>query len=158
VTSRARINVASTQANNFRLWSVVKPTPGRTMAPTALDESLFLNQLLQGLDDDFFCAVPSPDPSPVKPKPLQLKLTLPSTPTKKPKPSLPLVASNLPSASDYDASSFLQGSENWDLDDFSISPVKPRSSKLKVYLNIYESILKFLLSVEYVGYYISGTS
>jgi len=144
MTSRARINVASTQANNFRLWFSCKPTAGRTMAPTALDESLFLNQLLQGLDDDFFSAVPSPDPSPVKPKPLRLKPTLPSTPTKKPKPSLPLLSSNLPSALDYDASSFLQGSENWDLDDFSISPVKPRSSKLKVYLNHLREHLEIL--------------
>ena len=126
------------------------------MAPTPLDEALFMNQLLQGLDDDFFSAVPSPDPSPVKSKPLQTRPTLPSTPTKKPKPSLLLPSSTLLSALDHDAATFLQGSENWDLDDFSISPVKPSSSKLKAYLIHLQKIFynsDFL--VESVGYHIT---
>ena len=153
MTSRACINVASTQANNLkRLLPVAKfkPSRRRTMAPTPLEEALFMKQLLQGLDDDFFSAVPSPDPSPVKSKPVQSKSALPSTPTK---PFLPLPSSTLLSASDHDAATFLQGSENWDLDDFSISPVKPSSSKLKADPHSFTKVFyNSYLSVEPVGY------
>jgi len=104
------------------------------MTPTPIEEASFMNQLLQGLDDDFFSAVPSPDSSPLKTKRLQTNPTLPATPTKNPAPSQqpPILPFSRLSASVYDPATFLLGSENWDLDDFSISPVKPSSAKPKV--------------------------
>ena len=83
------------------------------------------NDLLQGLDDSFWSAVPSPDPSPVK----QKKPT-PCTPTKSRQPK-----KILSSIDDYDITTFLEGSENWDLDADPFTPIKPSSAteKVKVY-------------------------
>jgi DNA replication ATP-dependent helicase Dna2 len=83
-----------------------------------IDEAAFMSQLLQGLDDSFWSAVPSPDPSPVKQK-NPIPPATPCTPTK-PRPSSTLFAAN-----DYDVTAFLEGSENWDLDADPFSPVKP---------------------------------
>ena len=68
------------------------------MAPTSLDD-----QLLQGLDDDFFFGVPLPDPSPFK-----SKLFIQATKICKASPPLPLLP-----GSDHDAAPFLRESKNW---------------------------------------------
>jgi hypothetical protein len=79
-------------------------TDPNNMAPSAAEEAAFMAQLLQGLDDTFS--------SPCKPIP-QSKLRTPS------KPSTPK------SNHDLDMSTFLEGSENWLLDDLTLSPIKP---------------------------------
>ncbi|KAF8960597.1 AAA domain-containing protein [Flammula alnicola] len=97
-----------------------------------------LNLLVQGLDDDFWSAVPSPDPSPVKPKPPSSSIT-PRTPPKFPI-ALPSRTAQLPSvlsstvfsAPDHDIASFLEGSEHWNLDDDPFSPVKPSVPKFSI--------------------------
>jgi DNA replication ATP-dependent helicase Dna2 len=45
------------------------------------DEATFMRELLQGLDDSFWTATPSPDPSPIKQK-KSLPPSAPCTPTK----------------------------------------------------------------------------
>ncbi|KAF8965377.1 AAA domain-containing protein [Flammula alnicola] len=97
-----------------------------------------LNLLVQGLDDDFWWAVPSPDPSPVKPKPPSSSIT-PRTPPKfsialpSKTAQLPSVlASTVFSAPDHDIASFLEGSEHWNLDDDPFSPVKPSVPKFSI--------------------------
>ncbi|KAF8908142.1 DNA replication factor Dna2-domain-containing protein [Gymnopilus junonius] len=106
------------------------------MAPTEADEAAFMNDLMQGLEDDFWTAAPTPDPSPVKKLPLRpiQPPSSPRTPTRHPKQHAsetsslnPSITSVSFSATGHDISSFLQGSENWDLDtDFFSSPVKPQ--------------------------------
>ena len=85
------------------------------------DEAAFMRELLQGLDDSFWTAAPSPDPSPVKPPP-------PCTPTK----SKQILSSTLFSADNHDITAFLEGSDSWDLDADPFSPVKPAASSKTV--------------------------
>ncbi|KAH9482370.1 DNA replication ATP-dependent helicase/nuclease DNA2 [Psilocybe cubensis] len=73
------------------------------MAPTVEEEAAFMAQLMQGIDDDFWTAGPSPDPSPSKKK--------------------------VATTDDHNITAFLENSENWDLDDFVPSPVKPPQEK-----------------------------
>ena len=113
------------------------------------DEAAFMTQLLQGLDDSFWSAVPSPDPSPIKQKNPPLA-TLQCTPTKSRQPAQTkqILSSTVFSADDHDVISFLEGSENWDLDADPFSPIKPKTAKAKVnsvalFLNM--SDLNFML-------------
>lgn len=76
------------------------------MAPTAEEEATFMAQLMQGIDDDFWTAGPSPDPSPVKKKVF--------------------------ATTEHNIPSFLEDSEHWDLDDYVPSPVKPLPQKSNV--------------------------
>ena len=102
-------------------------------------DALMLSQLTEGLDDDFWSAVPTPDPSPVK-KPLRPPIAsssaTPTTPTRRPAPAKP--ANGAPSSSTqfptagYDLSEFLQGSEHWDLDEDPFTPIKAAPSKANV--------------------------
>jgi len=106
------------------------PSPSKPMA--AGDEDAFMSQLLQGLDDSFWSAVPSPDPSPIKQKkPSCIPEATPSTPTKSRQPAQTkqILSSTVFSADDHDITTFLEGSENWDLDADPFSPIKPSSSK-----------------------------
>lgn len=86
------------------------------------DEAAFMRELLQGLDDSFWDAAPSPDPSPIKRKKPLLQ-SAPCTPTKSHQTS-----STLFSADNHDITAFLEGSDNWNLDADPFSPVKPASS------------------------------
>lgn len=93
------------------------------------DEAAFMSQLLQGLDDSFWSAVPSPDPSPINQKNPLPPLT-PCTPTKSRQPAQTkqFLSSTLFSADNHDITAFLEGSDDWDLDADPFSPVKPASS------------------------------
>jgi DNA replication ATP-dependent helicase Dna2 len=92
------------------------------------DEAAFMSQLLQGLDDSFWSAVPSPDPSPVKQR-KPLPPATPCTPTKSRQPAQTrqILSSTIFSANDHDITAFLEGSDNWDLDADPFSPIKPTS-------------------------------
>ncbi len=103
-------------------------------------DALMLSQLTEGLDDDFWSAVPTPDPSPVK-KPLRPPSPLlplpPTTPIRRPAPAKPANAPHSSSTtqfptSGYDLSEFLQGSEHWDLDEDPFTPIKPAPHKANV--------------------------
>jgi len=104
------------------------------MAPVlhnAKDEAAFMADLLDGLDDSFWNAVPTPDTSPVKPSvPHQF-----ATPSEHPTQNLtsspcPRAAATPPppskvlSADDVDMAELLQGAENWDWDDDLLTPKK----------------------------------
>ena len=90
------------------------------------DEAAFMRQLLQGLDDSFWTAAPSPDPSPRK-----QKKPAPCTPTKAHQ-TKQILSSTLFSADNHDITAFLEGSDSWDLDADPFSPVKPASSSKTV--------------------------
>ena len=98
------------------------------------DEAAFMSQLLQGLDDSFWSAVPSPDPSPVKQR-KPFPPSTPCTPTKSRQSvqTKQILSSTVFSADDHDIAAFLEGSDNWDLDSDPFSPIKPApSSKAEV--------------------------
>lgn len=98
------------------------------MAMAVADEAEFMSQLLQGLDDSFWSAVPSPDSSPIKQK-KPISLATPCTPTKS--HTKQILSSTIFSANDHDITAFLEGSENWDL---ALSPIKPaKTVDTKVY-------------------------
>ncbi|KAF8154731.1 AAA domain-containing protein [Crassisporium funariophilum] len=109
-----------------------RPRLASTMAPSAADEAAFMSQLMQGLDDSFWNAVPSPDPTPIKNQRLpsqptpQILPSIPLTPTKRPASFLkPSASTSSLTQQEYDISAFLEGSENWDLDADPFSPIKP---------------------------------
>jgi hypothetical protein len=77
------------------------------MAPSAADEAAFMAQLLQGLDNTF---------SSPKSQSNRVPQSIPCTPSK---------PSTSKSNHDLDMAVFLEGSENWDLDDLTLSPIKP---------------------------------
>jgi hypothetical protein len=77
------------------------------MAPLAAEEAAFMAQLLQGLDNTF---------SSPKSQNNRVPQSRPRTPSK------PLTTK---SNHDLDMADFLEGSENWDLDDLTLSPIKP---------------------------------
>ena len=54
-------------------------------------DALMLSQLTEGLDDDFWSAVPTPDPSPAKKplRPIASFSATPTTPTRRPAPAKP---------------------------------------------------------------------
>ena len=93
------------------------------------DEAAFMRELLQGLDDSFWTAAPSPDPSPIKQR-NPFPPPAPCTPTKSPQSAQTkqILSSTLFSADNLDITAFLEGSDNWDLDADPFSPVKPASS------------------------------
>jgi len=80
------------------------------MAPSAAEEAAFMAQLLQGLDNTFS--------SPKLQSTCLPQSRLPRTPSK---PSTPKLNHDL------DMAAFLEGSENWDLGDLALSPIKPTS-------------------------------
>jgi hypothetical protein len=105
------------------------------MAPvlhSANDEAAFMADLLGGLDDSFWTAVPTPDPSPVKPSVPRPD----SSPSKRQTQNLvasqrPCTAATYPtpsskglSAGEVGVSELLQGAENWDWDDDLLTPQK----------------------------------
>lgn len=96
---------------------------------TMADEAAFMSQLLQGLDDSFWSAVPSPDPSPIKQK-KALPSPTPRTPTKSHQPAQTeqILSSTVFSADDHDIAAFLEGSDSWDLDADPFTPIKPALS------------------------------
>jgi DNA replication ATP-dependent helicase Dna2 len=115
------------------------------MAPVlraAKDEAAFMADLLGGLDDTFWTAVPSPDPSPVKPS-VPRQLTTPSKHQiqKSIAPARPQAAGTLPppskvlSAGDVDMAELLQGAENWDWDDDLLTPKKSPQKAAQVTLS-----------------------
>jgi hypothetical protein len=87
------------------------------------DEAAFMSQLLQGLDESFWSAVPSPDPSPIKQK-KPIPPAIPCTPTKS-RQTKQILSSTVFSANNHDITAFLEGSEDWDLDADPFSPIKP---------------------------------
>lgn len=92
--------------------------------------------LMEGLDDSFWNAVPSPDNSPVKPRHVAKSspLKIPRTPVRPKREPVALVATPskiVYSAGDIDMSTFLEGAEDWDLD-IELSPRKPSPKKEKV--------------------------
>ena len=94
------------------------------------DEAVFMSELLQGLDDSFWSAVPSPDPSPAKQKKPFFPPAAPCTPTKSRHPAQ--TKQILSTTDDHDIAAFLEGSDNWDLDADPFSPIKPASSSKTV--------------------------
>lgn len=92
-----------------------------------------MDDLLTGLNDSFFDAVPSPDPSPVKPKPVIQRTPLKSKSKIRPKlepKTEPLVAS----VGDVDMAALVDGAESWDWDDMELdflTPKKERGGKTK---------------------------
>jgi hypothetical protein len=91
------------------------------MVPSAAEEAEFMAKLLQGLDNSFGDTVSVPTTtSSSSPPP-------PRTPSKR-SPISPKQKSNhnaVSKDSDFDMVAFFEGSENWDLDDYSLSPIKP---------------------------------
>ena len=84
-------------------------SPDALMAPSAAEEAAFMASILLGLDNSLSttageCAPPR----------------TPTKPVKQPERD-----------GDLDTISFLEGSENWDLDDLSFSPIKPSSTIVK---------------------------
>ena len=75
------------------------------MARTAAEEAAFMARLLQSFDDTFSSQ------------------NTPRTPSK---PSAPKRNHDL----NVDMDTFLEGSDNWDLGDFTLSPIKPVSGSL----------------------------
>lgn len=99
-------------------------------------DALMLNQLTEGLGDDFWSAVPTPDPSPVKNllrPPIASSSATPTTPTRRPAPAKASSSTQFPTGG-YDLSEFLQGSEHWDLDEDPFTPIKAAPPKAKVRL------------------------
>jgi DNA replication ATP-dependent helicase Dna2 len=108
------------------------------MPPTshnAKDEDSFMADLLEGLDDSFWNAVPTPDPSPIKPAPSRHPITSqPKKPLSKlkfsPKPLTSRAALPSPSkvfsAGDVDISALLEGAEDWDWDDMNSDLLTPK--------------------------------
>ncbi|KAF7984152.1 hypothetical protein HWV62_16810 [Athelia sp. TMB] len=92
---------------------------------TSEEEQAFMNDLLSGLDDSFFNAIPSPDPSPVKRRSPQKRL--PMTPKKlrrkSPKKS---VTANI---EDIDMSALMEGAEDWNWDDMEADFLTPEKKK-----------------------------
>lgn len=92
------------------------------------DEAAFMTQLLQGLDDSFWSAVPSPDPSPVKQrKPIHPSDPCTPTNSRQSAQAKQILSSTTFSADDHDITAFLEGSENWDLGADPFSPIKLKS-------------------------------
>lgn len=80
----------------------------RRMVPTAAEEAAFMAQLLQSFDDTFSSQ------------------NTPSNPRTPSKPFVPKPNHDL----DIDMDAFLEGSDNWDLGDLTLSPIKPVSGSL----------------------------
>ncbi|KAI0056156.1 Dna2-domain-containing protein [Artomyces pyxidatus] len=111
--------------------------------PTEKEEADFMADLLSGINDSFFDAVPSPSPSPAKPPPSRAQRALPilKTPTKSrdarkirsspPKQRVVLSPTAVFPAGDVDVDQITAG---WDWDaisDYVPTPQKPPSSKRK---------------------------
>jgi len=79
------------------------------MAPSAADEAAFMASLLRGLDNSLSTTTDKCGPPRTPPKPVKRPET----------------------KSDLDMAFFLEGSENWELDDLSLSPIKPNSTIVK---------------------------
>lgn len=79
-----------------------------------------MDDLLSGLNDSFFDAVPSPDPSPVKPKTNAARI-LPITPKRE--------SSLAMSVEDVDMTALMEGAENWDWDDMEADFLTPKKKQ-----------------------------
>lgn len=92
---------------------------------TSAEEQAFMDDLLTGLDDSFFTAIPSPDPSPVKRRSPSKRL--PVTPKKfqrkSPKKSV------LTSVEDVDMRVLMEGAEDWNWDDMEADFLTPEKRK-----------------------------
>ncbi len=96
------------------------------MVPSAAEETEFMAKLLQGLDNSFGDTVFVPTTTCFSSPPP------PRTPPKR-SPISPKQKSNHNAVSkdgDFDMVAFFEGSENWDLDDYSFSPIKPNKPTL----------------------------
>ncbi|KAL1745905.1 DNA replication factor Dna2-domain-containing protein [Schizophyllum fasciatum] len=104
---------------------------------TKEEEDAFMASLLSDIDESFWNAQPSPDPSPVKRSPAKPRRRVASPEKPRQLPSSPLA--RLPTtptkprhatATDFDMGAFLDGCDDWDLDNVSdmLSPQKPRAS------------------------------
>lgn len=96
-----------------------------------------MSNLLSGLNDSFFDAVPSPDPSPVKPKPpiakshpvphcTPLKSKAKPTPNAKTEPGSSYVTGD-----DVDMAALMDGAEDWNWDDMESDFLTPKKDKAK---------------------------
>ncbi|KAJ3500973.1 hypothetical protein NLJ89_g9551 [Agrocybe chaxingu] len=102
------------------------------MVRSEVEEAAFMKELMQGLDDSFW----NEPPSPIKLKP-PVASSPPRTPTRRSTKACAKASTNIFSAppasifpsknvaEELDMDAFLQGSENWDLDDMSFTPIKP---------------------------------
>ncbi|CAL1710756.1 unnamed protein product [Somion occarium] len=109
------------------------------------EESDFMNDLLFGVDDSFFNAVPSPDPTPKKGHVLgrttsRLSL-IQRTPTKNRTPRKALVKSplstrkNASAGNDQGLDLLLEGAESWDWDDMNTDFLTPEHRDCIQHLN-----------------------
>jgi len=90
------------------------------MVPSAAEEAEFMANLLRGLDNSFGDTVSVPTTNSSSPPP-------PQTPSKR-SPISPKQKTSHNAVSkdgDFDMEAFFEGSETWDLDDYSLSPIKP---------------------------------
>lgn len=110
------------------------------------EESDFMNDLLFGVDDSFFNAVPSPDPTPKKGHVLgrttsRLSL-IQRTPTKNRTPRKALVKSplstrkNASAGNDQGLDLLLEGAESWDWDDMNTDFLTPEHRDCIQHLNV----------------------
>ncbi|KAI0045795.1 hypothetical protein FA95DRAFT_90910 [Auriscalpium vulgare] len=120
--------------------------------PSSAEEDAFMNDLLSGINDSFFDAVPTPDPSPAKPPPPQSHapiahsvLTTPTKPRKirryTPSPVKRRVTSPAIGKSFVVGDLDVEDAAGWDWDaisDYVPTPKKPPSSKQKVPLPVDE--------------------
>ncbi|KAF9261112.1 Dna2-domain-containing protein [Marasmius fiardii PR-910] len=111
--------------------------------PSEEEEAAFMKNLLTGLDDSFWNAVPTPDSSPVKQRENKARQDLPKTPMKTTKHvSKHTCAQFTPPTStqrsplrldDAEAEELMKGAVDWDWDmNYEISPKKPSPKKPKV--------------------------
>ncbi|TRM57387.1 AAA domain-containing protein [Schizophyllum amplum] len=104
--------------------------------PSKAEEDAFMASLLADIDDSFWNAQPSPDPSPVKrksPEKPRRRISSPNKATRLPisptrPPVTPPRAQNSGMAADFDMNTFLDGCDDWDLDNMS-DMLSPQTSK-----------------------------
>lgn len=106
---------------------------------TTTEEEDFMNNLLEGLNDSFFDAVPSPDPSPVKhrqSRPPHSHSIIHATPINSKSTSKPAKklnnggASSVVDVQDVDMAALVEGAEHWDWDDMESDFLTPKKEKI----------------------------
>lgn len=101
---------------------------------TEEEEAAFMKDLLTGLDDSFFNAVPSPDPTPIKLSKSHQNSrakppVTPSRPIRTPKKQKTPIRSKLFTAQDVDMAALMEGVEDWDWDDMDSDFLSPKKNK-----------------------------
>lgn len=93
---------------------------------TVKEEEAFLNDLLSGLNESFFDAVPSPDPSPAKPtRTRNVRNYTPVKPKRETKSPL------ITKTEDVDMAALMEGAEDWDWDDMEADFLTPKKKTQK---------------------------